>query len=669
MVKSLRLVMGALCVGACVWVVSSCASASAASAGSAAKADPWFRKGGPQAEKTIFSPLDLPTPSQTRLASGAPGPDYWQQRVDFKIQASLDPDERSVHGVETVTYHNNSPDTLDYLWLNLEQNLFRKDSIGARMTRPNGRFGNRDGFEGGDEIDYVRTLDHEALHLAVYDTVGRLDLPHPLGPGESFSFEVSWSFKIPPYGSDRLGMEDADQGTVFEIAQWFPSVCVYDDVHGWNTLPYLGAGEFYTNFGDYDVELTAPRDHIVVATGVLENAYDVLTAEQVQRLDQARHSEETVVIRGPDEVDDPATRPPGEGPLTWHFVAQNVRTFAWASSKAFIWDAAFLDSTGPVGPDGTPGGTLVQSVYPKEARPLWEKSTQMLRFSIDHYSKRWFPFPYPVAINVSGRVGGMEYPMIIFCRGRSSERGLYGVTTHEIGHNWFPMVVNTDERRHVWMDEGFNTFVNHYSVQDYFGKDQGNRTGSRYAVGRLTRPNQQPIVTEPDRMYGRSLGFLGYRKPGSGLRLLREQILGPERFDAAFRAYIRRWAFKSPRPADFFRTIEDAAGMDLAWFWRGWFLETGALDQAVETVTQPEQSDSALVTFQNKDALVMPVDYRVTFDDGQSVDLRLPVQVWASTNRWTTRVKAEGRRIVKVEIDPDGNFPDVDRANNVWVGD
>jgi hypothetical protein len=388
-----------------------------------------------------------------------------------------------------------------------------------------------------------------------------------------------------------------------------------------------------------------------VATGLLQNPEEVYTAEQRERLEKARHSEETVMIRDRDEVADAHSRPAGSGPMTWRFHAEKVRTFAWASSAAFMLDAAAL------------GDTLLQSAYTAEDLPAWGKSTQMLRAAIGGYSKRWFPFPYPMATNVAGVEQGMEYPMIIFCRG-NNDSGLYEVTTHEIGHTWFPMTVNTDERRHAWMDEGFNTFINQYSTEDWTHRAPRGRNAQGGAM--MAGGGGMPIMTPADQLDGMQVGMLEYFKTGTGLRILREYVLGPERFDYAFRTYIRRWAFKSPQPADFFRTMEDAAGMDLQWFWRGWFAESAKLDQAVEKVQQPSGNRPGLVTFTNLDRMVMPLHFRVKFDDDSTEEHRLPVEVWFSTDRIVWRLDSN-REIREVRIDPDRMLPDARRANNVWT--
>jgi len=617
----------------------------------AQRRDEFARAPGLRPDVTIFSPLDLPAPTRLRTGSGAPGPDYWQQRADYRIDVALDPTTRTVSGREHVTYHNNSPDPLDYLWVHLEQNILRKDSIGS-LTDGGAAVGgpseNSDGIVLHELKAGGKDLDHH-----VYDTMMRVELPAPLAPGSKFEFDAAWSFQVPTKVFRRFGTWDVAQGTVWEIAQWFPAVAVYDDVHGWNTLPYIGTGEFYNSFGDYELNITAPRDHLVVASGELQNAEVVFTREQQQRLARARTTQDTVMIRDKDEVGDPQTRPAGDGPLTWRFKASNVRTVAWAASAAFLLDAT---ST-------TDGKVLVQSAYPAEALPVWGKSTQMLRRAIEGYSRRWFHYPYPVATNVGGVEGGMEYPMIIFCQGRgNNEAGLYGVTTHEIGHNWFPMLVNTDERRYAWMDEGFNTFINRYSTADWFEKDRVPKPAA--FAGTMHMPGV-PIVTAADRLNGLQLGVTQYAKTGVGLQVLREYVLGEERFDFAFRTYIKRWAFKSPQPADFFRTMEDAAGMDLAWFWRGWFLEDAMLDQAIDDVKQPSSKRGARITFLNKERMVMPLTFRVTYADGTTEDQRLPVEAWFQSDR-LVRTLASDREVREVRIDPDQMLPDVARGNNVW---
>lgn len=665
-------------VVAALWLVSGCAAPS------------YRRLPAPRENVTIFSPLDLPTPTERRTASGQPGPAYWQQRVDYAIDVTLDEATDMIHGQSVMTYHNNSPVELPYLWIYLEQNLFRSVSLGTQVNSD--QYGlDAIGFTAREEGADLRlesvTVNGTPAAVRIYDTVARVDLPEAVAAsGGTVAVHFAWSFKVLPQGAFRMGLQTVDAGKNYELAQWFPAACVFDDVHGWNTLPYLGVGEFYTNYGNYDVRITVPRAHLVAATGLLENADEVLTAAQRDRLVAAQQSAATVMIRGPEEVGDPASRPAGDGPLTWHFKAHDVRTFAWASSPAFIWDACSL-ARGATSPseaeDGValPDRVLVQSFYPAEARPMWDEATQMLAHAIEHFSAALYPYPYPSATNVNGIAGGMEYPMIIFCGDRPSpqygqgvsqtsreDRGLYGLIAHEIGHEWFPMIVNTDERRHPWMDEGFNVFVDYYAVRDFFGSDGGYmRGGLARLIENMREEVKLPIVTYVDqglRIEGR---VNAYNKPAWGMYMLREGVLGPERFDAAFRAYIASWVFKSPRPADFFRAMENGAGQDLAWFWRGWFYETGLLDQAVAGVEEDQAHEAAKITFRNLGELVMPVVYRVTYADGSTEDHRLEVEAWFATNERSTWIRTGGRRIESIEIDPELIFADIDRGNNRWA--
>ncbi len=623
-----------------------------------------FRQMAPRSDKTIFSPLDLPAPTRLRTATGQPGEDYWQQQADYRIDVRLDAENESLHGTERLLYTNNSPQALTYLWMALEQNLFRANSDGSKFTPPGSRFNNRDGFSGGIDIEFVRCGGKD-LRLSVYDTVGRVDLDQPVAAqGGQVELEIGWKFNIPDYGVDRMGIRRVDQGKIFQLAQWFPAVCKFDDVHGWNALPYLGQGEFYTEFGNYELAVTAPANHVVCATGSLQNPEEVLNEKQLRLWTLAHGSKTSVVIRGEEELGQP---PAADAPAkTWRFRAENVRTCAWTSSDATIWDAAAIDW-------GDGQSVLVQSVYPREAR-AWTESTQMLRHSILHYSQQWFRYPYPVATNVNGNVGGMEYPMIIFCGGDNNKRGLFGVTSHEIGHNWFPMTVNTDERRFAWMDEGFNTFINSYDLlEDYETQVNGAEPSERRAqftargMSRmLGRSEMQPVNLPADQVRPELLGALEYNKTGVTLRMLREVILGPERFDPAFREYIRSWAFKSPQPADFFRCMENGTGADLAWFWRGWLIENCALDQAVVEVVESQRSPRARIQLANLDAMVMPVQLKIEFADGTSFQQDLPVYVWYYANVWTTEIDTQGKTIVKVTVDPNRLLPDANRRNNVW---
>jgi len=614
-----------------------------------------------------FRRLELPTPSLLREGSGRPGPEYWQQRADYTIAVSLDTATHTIAGRETIRYTNRSPDTLRYIWLQLDQNIFRDDSRGALLNPPDARFAAR-GFKGGFVLDGVRAVGPmggravrgRALKTIEEGTVMRVELDRPLPPRGVTSLEIGYSFQVPEHGADRMGREQFPEGWLYEIAQWYPRLAVYDDVRGWNTEQYLGQGEFYLEYGDIDFAITVPRGFIVAGTGRLTNPLEVLTAQQRARLARALLSDSTVAIIAKNEVGQRSARPAGAGAtLTWRFSAHNVRDVAWAAAPNFIWDASGWN------------GILMQSFYPPVADSIWRESTRMVRHSIKHYSEKWFSYPYPTAINVNGPVGGMEYPMIVFCANRRSREGLFGVTTHELGHEWFPMVVGNNERLYAWMDEGFNTFINIYSARTYFPDQAWLRTRGQAelwaqfaATGR-----DEPGITPADRVTPELLGQVAYNKPATGLYLLRHAILDSTRFDSAFREYIRRWAFKHPTPADFFRSMEDGVGEDLSYFWRGWFLRTDVVDQAVDSVRTSRDSSGTTYTtiyLSSPGGLPMPVDLRLTFADGSLENTRLPVEAWFEGNHFTY-VRIFPKELVKIEIDPDKNFPDVRRQNNTWT--
>jgi len=628
-----------------------------------------FRRMGGSDGDNIFKQIDWPTASEMRLGSGLPGPDYWQQQTDYTIQARLDPETKTINASMQIVYHNNSPHTLDYLWMNLEQNLFHTDSIGTKSRTPGSVMKMlEDDFDGGYAISSIRTggiAGGEELEMTVYDTLGRIDLPNAINAGQTYIFDMDFAFKIPPH-LRRMGSEEVEQGLIFEMAQWFPQVCKYDDIHGWNTLPYLGSGEFYTDFGNYHVSITVPREYIVAGSGALVNASQVLTQEQQDRIASAMQSDEPVWIVEPTQVGDDSLRPGVASEFTWDFAIENARTFAWAASDAFIWDACKADI---VNKAGQPTTVLCQSLYPKEAT-AWINtheeggSSRAIKHSIEFYSDFLFPYPYPVMSNINGPEGGMEYPGIIFCGSRTNHNGMFGVTDHEIGHNWFPMVVNTDERRYMWQDEGFNTFINMYSKSDWRGEEIDISRAVTQTMELCNEPNCQPIMTAPDRAWPRWVGKLMYRKTGYGMYLLREYILGPERFDVAFDGYMNQWYFKHPQPADFFRAIEDGSGMDLNWFWRGWFLEPTSLDQAIAGVRVVE--DGAIVVLDNLGDMVMPVRMKVQYEDGSSEILNLPVEIWHQTSRWRAGVETDGRDILYIKLDPEELLPDTNRENNQY---
>lgn len=418
------------------------------------------------------------------------------------------------------------------------------------------------------------------LPYVVSGTMMRVNLARPLPLRGRQRLELAWSFPFGPHRT-RMGVETVDGATIYELAQWYPRLAVYGDVRGWNIDQYYGQGEFYLEYGSFDVSLTVPAAMLVAATGVLRNPEVVLTPLQRARLAEARRTGRTVTIRGKDEIGDPRSRPPApSGTLTWRFTADSVRDFAWAAAPHFIWDAASVNR----------GRVLAMSFYPPSAEPIWSRATEYAKLAIERYSRQWDPYPYPTAVNVNGVEGGMEYPMIVFCHDRTDPQGLDGVTDHEFGHTWFPMLVGSNQRRYGWMDEGFNTFMNHYNwAEQYPGTP--NRRGDPAAYLELVRSGEeQPVMTPPDRLRSTEAWRQAvYNKPALALILLREQVVGPERFDPVFREYIRRWAYRHPTPADFLRTMEDGLGEDLSWFWRSWFYTTATLDQAVDSIVVPRE--------------------------------------------------------------------------------
>ena len=544
----------------------------------------------------------LPTPNEYRSASGAPGPAYWQQRADYVIEVELNDDNQTIRGSETITYFNQSPDPLSYIWVQLDQNMRAKDSdsplVKASVIRGDSvpayfmAIGNVNvtGYDGGFRITAIKSAAGDALSYTINKTMMRIDLDQELKPDEIVAFSIDWWYNINDRMLDRGrgGMEffKEDGNYLYTIAQWFPRMAVYSDFEGWQNKQFLGRGEFALNFGNYDVKITVPSDHVVGATGVLQNPKEVLTKEQVNRFGEAKNSFEKPVIIVTQEEAEAKEKSPATSKSTWHFKAENVRDFAFASSRKFIWDAMAVN----VG-TRTP---LAMSYYPKEGNPLWEQeSTIAVKNTLETYSKYTIDFPYPKAISVHAASIGMEYPMICFNFGRPNPDGTYsegtknrmiGVIIHEVGHNFFPMIINSDERQWTWMDEGLNTFLQYRTEVEKY-EDFPSRRGPaknivRYMKG--DKSNIRPIMTNSEQLL--QFGNNAYAKPATAMNILRETVMGPELFDKAFKTYAQRWAFKHPEPADFFRTMEDASAVDLDWFWRGWFYGTDYVDVTVENV-------------------------------------------------------------------------------------
>jgi hypothetical protein len=611
----------------------------------------------------LFHPLWNYGPvSPARSAAGVPGPGYWQNSADYKIAVSLDDVANKITGDVEITYKNNSPDKLPFLWLQLDQNSFNTQSRGGKTTPINGgRFGNL-AFEGGYKIESV-TIDGKPANFIVEDTRMQIRLASPLAEKVGTAkIKIAYSFTSPENASDRMGIQQTKNGAIYTVAQWFPRVCVYDDIEGWNVLPYLGAGEFYLEYGNFEYSINAPASHIVVGSGELLNPTEVYTADQVKKWAAAANSETTVVIRSAAEVTDPASRP-AKDRLTWKFKCNNARDVAFASSKAFILDACRINL-----PSGKK--SLAVSVYPVESdgKDAWARSSEYVKASIEHYSNWLYEYTYPVATNVAGIVSGMEYPGIIFCGYKDKTASLWGVTDHEFGHNWFPMIVGSNERKFAWMDEGFNTFINFYSTDAFNKGEYKNRKFDMHTIAKsMFRETADPIMSIPDVIQTRNLGWEAYNKPGFGLRILREHILGADRFDYALKNYIAKWAFKHPTPMDFFRAMEDGAGEDLGWFWRAWFYELWRLDQSVKDVDYVEQDPAkgAVITIENLDKMAMPAVVEVELTSGEKERFTFPVEIWQRGATWTFRTSTK-LPIKAVVIDPDHSFPDMDSKNNTW---
>lgn len=608
----------------------------------------------------------------TRSASGKPGSEYWQNSADYKLKVRLNEATNELVVTDEITYTNNSPDAMSFVWLNMEQNLFKEDSRGNAIVPLTGSRNGAQGqvFDGGFKIKSVKVVsggkkkasEADAKYV-VTDTRMQVFLPKELtAKGDATKIIIEYSFISPNEGSDRMGVLETKNGKIFTMAQWYPRMCVYDDVRGWNTNPYLGASEFYLEYGTFDVEITAPANHIVVASGELLNVKDVLSSEEQKRYKQAQESDATVTIRSAAEVATiAATKTSAE--KTWHYQIKNARDFSWASSAAFIFDGAKINL-----PSGKK--SLALSVYPVESdgQDAWGRSTEYTKASIENYSKRWFEYPYPAAINVAGNEGGMEYPGIVFCNWESKGESLWGVTDHEFGHIWFPMIVGSNERLFGWMDEGFNTFINSLSSVDFNnGEYKEGPHDNHQGAESLTSSKLETVFSSPDNMKEGNIGTLLYFKPSAGLTILREQVLGKERFDTAFREYIKRWAYKHPTPDDFFRTIENVAGEDLAWFWRGWFINNWRLDQAVTSIkyVKNDPAKGVVISIENNDKMVMPIVVDVKTKTGKVSRIKLPVEVWQRNKEWSFKHNST-EEIESVTIDPDHVFPDYNSANNVW---
>ena len=612
--------------------------------------------------------------NEYRAASGEPGPKYWQNRADYQLNVALNEAANEIAGTEILSYTNNSPLKMNFIWMQLDQNLFREDSRGSAIVPLNGSRNGGMGqkFDAGYKIKSVKLLSGAkndvatAIQYMIEDTRMQLFLPKDLpANGGNVKIQIEYSFISPDYGSDRMGILNTKNGKIFTVAQWYPRVAVFDDIVGWNTIPYTGPGEFYLEYGDFDINITTPNNMIVVSSGELLNPSDVYTPEQVKRWAAASSSEKTVIIRSAEEVTEASSRPTQKANLKWHFKIKNARDASWAASSAFIIDAARINL-----PSGKKGLSI--SAYPVESKgdSAWGRSTEYVKSTIEYYSKKWFEFPYPAATAVAGTPGGMEYPGIVFCGARAQRGGLWGVNDHEFGHTWFPMIVGSNERQYGWMDEGFNTFINSLSSDNFNnGEYKSKYPADKNRIGNMyTAPGLEPILTYVDNYKERNNGTLSYSKPGEGLTLLREVILGHDRFDRAFQTYINRWAFKHPTPDDFFHTIENVGGESLQWFWRGWFVNNWRLDVSVRNVTYTDTTNyakGAVITLDNLEKMAMPVILEIKTVSGKKDRIKLPVEIWERNTAWSFRYPCT-EEIESVTYDPDKVLPDFNPANNVW---
>jgi hypothetical protein len=650
----------------------------------------------------------LPTPNLQRTASGAPGLKYTQQKVDYTMDIILDDTNTRIYGNETITYHNNSDDSLAYLWVQLDQNMRAADSKTPDIQSnsiPNSTSEKRfkksyidAAFDGGFKIESVKNLDGTNLSHTVNQTMMRINLDTPLASGEKFQFKIKWWYNINNHRTDggRSGYEhfSKDGNNNYVIAQFYPRMCVYDNVEGWQNDQFWGRSEFALEFGDFSVNITTPEDHMLGATGILKNEVEVLSRKELKRLEKARTTfDNPVLIRTQDEAEK-IEKSKSKKTKTWKFYAENVRDYAFATSRKFIWDAMAVDINGKT--------VMAYSLYSKEANPLYgDHSTRAVAQTLKTYSKYTFDYPYHKAISVDGQMG-MEYPQICFNPGRPDADGTYSdkikyrmikVTIHEVGHNFFPMIVNSDERQWTWMDEGLNSYMEMLAELDY-DKDFPITRGYPKNIVKYMAGDQStiaPIMSKGDHVY--EFGNNAYGKPATALWILRETIMGKELFDHAFRTYSQRWMFKHPSPADFFRTMEDASGIDLDWFWRGWFFTTDVTDIGIEgvrkfyatnntskegidfiednseglNITKPTSAKSKYfyeITFNKPGGLVMPIIVEYTYDDGSKEKKTYPAQIWRYNDKKVTKAVHSDKQITKIVIDPDLETADVDLSNN-----
>ncbi len=631
-------------------------------------------KPGYQQHQLFVPNFNPPAGNEFRSAKGVPGPSYWQNSASYLIHATLSEKDTSITGDVTISYTNNSPDELDYLWLQLDQNIFKPTSRGAATTTyPGDYFGVKGQESGGYKIKDVTIIQNGKefkVKPIITDTRMQIRLNTPMkSKGDKISIKMNYAFLIPEDGAGRFGRQYMKRGVVYQIAQWYPRMCVYDEVEGWNTLPYLGQGEFYCDFGDFDYYITAPSDMIVYGSGDLQNPKEVLSAEEIKRLSLAASSDKTVTIVGSDQPVKRSVKGDFKGNLTWHFSMKNSRDVAFVAGKGMIWDAAKINL-----PSGRKA--MAMSCYPVESvgDTAWSRSTEYLKACIEIYSKNFYEYPWNHAVSSAGITSGMEYPGIIFNNSNLTRARLWFLIAHEIGHNWYPLIVGSNERKYMWQDEGLNTYIN-YIATDLFNNGEYVNDPAYQAPTFFASLNYEqfmdyndPLMIVTDAMSPRQR-FQYYSKTAYGLNLLRNVIIGKERFDFAFRKYTESWAFKHPTPYDFFHSINNVTGEDLNWFWQQWFFTTWKFDQAIKSVSYIDNDalNGALITIDNKEKLIFPIIVKIIQTNGHEETIKLPVEVWQRGNAWSFHYPSKNK-IAKIILDPDHVLPDRDRTNNEWQG-
>ena len=613
----------------------------------------------------------LPQGNSYRSATGEPGRDYWQNRADYSIDVKLDDQSDVIEGVETISYQNNSPHTLTFLWLQLDQNVYKDHSKGLDAKLFKSNRSDTAKFEGGFHIESVGITGSKGQEIKtgfqIEDTRMKISLAEPLLPGQKIAFQIRYSYDFPKnfrnadFNVNRTDILPTKNGPIYSVAQWYPRICVLDDVSGWNTLPYLGNGEFYLEYGNFNVNITLPSAYLVESSGDLLNPEDVLTPVQLDRWKRAKSSKEKVYIRTSEEVSNPLSRP-AKPFCTWKFKLDSARDFAWTASKAFIWDGIGID---------LPSGRTVlgSSVYPAESnlKDSWERSAEYLAFTLRHFSEKWFEYPYNKAVNVASNLDGMEYPGLVFCSAKDRGNMFWAVVNHELGHTWFPMIVGSNERKHAWMDEGLNAFIDNLATKEFNGGEFIGYAEIDIPRSSLFADSLVPIMTRPDVIPPTQVYQVQYQKVAYVLTLLREQILGKERFDLALQKYIRDWAYKHPTPNDFFASINNTSGEDLTWFWKSMFTENYKLDQKIVKVVNPVKGHEkkALITIENMEKAIMPLYVEVTFENGLKEIHKFPIEIWQQGSQYTFSPDKAGV-VKRVVVDGENIFPDMNTADNFW---